>query len=248
MSLARGTNHQDAVTGQWQTGANTTGLVDLRAFVGEPGAEHRETLASASAAAAAGGVTTLVCMPDTNPPIDDPATRAELLLLSPSFLVPCLEHGAVKVWDTLAIADHPQAHAIAMQLSQLAAQIMAQEPHEIVDLVGGAIAAVAIALLTGALIEWPTRGAGDPLVLGLFASIIVAWFSRQREFRADAGSAQLLGSKRPMINALARLGQMHESALPQSVAALGINKSAGVMELFASHPPIEQRIAALQRA
>jgi dihydroorotase len=51
----------------------TAGLVDLRAFVGEPGAEHRETLASASAAAAAGGVTTLVCMPDTNPPIDDPA-------------------------------------------------------------------------------------------------------------------------------------------------------------------------------
>ncbi len=51
----------------------TAGLVDLRAFVGEPGAEHRETLASASAAAAAGGVTTLVCMPDTNPPIDEPA-------------------------------------------------------------------------------------------------------------------------------------------------------------------------------
>ncbi len=51
----------------------TTGLVDLRAFVGEPGAEHRETLASASAAAAAGGVTTLVCMPDTNPVIDGPA-------------------------------------------------------------------------------------------------------------------------------------------------------------------------------
>jgi len=86
------------------------------------------------------------------------------------------------------------------------------------------------------------------IVFGLLASMIVAWFSRQREFRADAGSAQLLGSKRPMINALARLGQMHESALPQSVAALGINKSAGVMELFASHPPIEQRIAALQRA
>ncbi len=49
------------------------GLVDMRAFVGEPGAEHRETLASASRAAAAGGVTTVVCMPDTNPPIDDPA-------------------------------------------------------------------------------------------------------------------------------------------------------------------------------
>lgn len=86
------------------------------------------------------------------------------------------------------------------------------------------------------------------IVFGLLASIIVAWFSRQREFRADAGSAQLLGSKRPMINALARLGQMHEAALPQSVAALGINKSAGMMELFASHPPIEERIAALQQA
>ena len=51
----------------------TPGLIDMRAFVGEPGAEHRETLASASAAAAAGGVTTLVCMPDTNPVIDGPA-------------------------------------------------------------------------------------------------------------------------------------------------------------------------------
>lgn len=86
------------------------------------------------------------------------------------------------------------------------------------------------------------------IVFGLLASMIVAWFSRQREFRADAGSAQLLGSKRPMINALARLGQMHEAALPQSVAALGINKSAGVLDLFASHPPIEERIAALQQA
>jgi dihydroorotase len=53
--------------------ALSPGLVDLRAFVGEPGAEHRESLASASRAAAAGGVTTVVCMPDTNPPIDDPA-------------------------------------------------------------------------------------------------------------------------------------------------------------------------------
>ena len=49
------------------------GLIDMRAFVGEPGAEHRETIASASAAAAAGGVTTLVTRPDTNPPVDDPA-------------------------------------------------------------------------------------------------------------------------------------------------------------------------------
>ena len=86
------------------------------------------------------------------------------------------------------------------------------------------------------------------IVFGLLASMIVAWFSRQREFRADAGSARLLGNNRPMINALMRLGQMHTAALPQSVASLGINKSEGVMELFSSHPPIEQRIAALQQA
>jgi heat shock protein HtpX len=86
------------------------------------------------------------------------------------------------------------------------------------------------------------------IVFGLLASMIVAWFSRQREFRADAGSARLLGNNRPMINALMRLGQMHTAALPQSVASLGINKSEGLMELFSSHPPIEQRIAALQQA
>jgi heat shock protein HtpX len=86
------------------------------------------------------------------------------------------------------------------------------------------------------------------IVFGLLASMIVAWFSRQREFRADAGSARLLGNNRPMINALMRLGQMHTAALPQSVASLGINRSEGVMELFSSHPPIEQRIAALQQA
>jgi len=49
------------------------GLVDMRAFIGEPGAGHRETLASASQAAAAGGVTTIICQPDTSPPIDEPA-------------------------------------------------------------------------------------------------------------------------------------------------------------------------------
>ncbi len=85
------------------------------------------------------------------------------------------------------------------------------------------------------------------IVFGIIAQMIVAWFSRHREFRADAGAAQLMGNRQPMINALARLGSMHESALPQSVAALGINKSGGFMELFSSHPPIEQRIAALRQ-
>lgn len=84
------------------------------------------------------------------------------------------------------------------------------------------------------------------IVFGLLASMIVAWFSRQREFRADAGSAQLLGNRQPMINALYRLGSMHEASLPQNVATLGINHSGGFFELFSSHPPIEQRIAALQ--
>jgi len=85
------------------------------------------------------------------------------------------------------------------------------------------------------------------IVFGVLASLIVAWFSRQREFRADAGSAQLLGSRQPMINALYRLGGMHDSALPQNVATLGIRHSGGFFELFSSHPPIEQRVAALQQ-
>lgn len=82
------------------------------------------------------------------------------------------------------------------------------------------------------------------LVLGFVASMIVAWFSRQREFRADAGSAQLLGRRQPMINALSRLGQMQAGALPNNVAAMGITGDLG--KLFASHPPLEERIAALQ--
>ena len=84
------------------------------------------------------------------------------------------------------------------------------------------------------------------IVLGFAAAMVVAWFSRHREFRADAGAAQLLGRKQPMINALARLGGMVPGELPKSVAALGI--AGGVGALFATHPPIEERIAALQNA
>ena len=84
------------------------------------------------------------------------------------------------------------------------------------------------------------------IVLGFAAAIVVAWFSRHREFRADAGSAQLLGRKQPMINALARLGGMHSGELPKSVAAFGI--AGGIGQLFSTHPPIEERIAALQNA
>ncbi len=83
------------------------------------------------------------------------------------------------------------------------------------------------------------------LVLGFLAGIIVAWFSRQREFRADAGAAQLMGRKQPMINALARLGGLHTAELPKSMAALGI--AGGLGKLFSTHPPIEERIAALQQ-
>jgi heat shock protein HtpX len=82
------------------------------------------------------------------------------------------------------------------------------------------------------------------VVLGFLAAIIVAWFSRQREFRADAGAAMLMGRKQPMINALARLGGLEPGALPQGMQALGITGSLG--KLFATHPPIEERIAALQ--
>ena len=85
------------------------------------------------------------------------------------------------------------------------------------------------------------------ILLGILASMIVAWFSRQREFRADRGSAELLGSPRPMIAALARLGGVPAGELPQAFEAHGIKQSKSrFLGLFASHPPIEQRIAALQ--
>ncbi len=85
------------------------------------------------------------------------------------------------------------------------------------------------------------------IVLGIFASMIVAWFSRQREFRADAASANLLGSPLPMVNALARLGGLQPGALPQAMKASGISAGPGGWgALFSTHPPIEQRIAALQ--
>jgi heat shock protein HtpX len=85
------------------------------------------------------------------------------------------------------------------------------------------------------------------IVLGIFASMIVAWFSRQREFRADAASANLLGSPQPMVNALARLGGLQPGALPQAMKASGISAGPGGWgALFSTHPPIEQRIGALQ--
>ena len=85
------------------------------------------------------------------------------------------------------------------------------------------------------------------IVFGILASMIVAYFSRRREFRADAGSAQFLGSPTPMVHALARLGGLEPGALPPSIAASGITGGrSGLLALLASHPPIEERIAALQ--
>ena len=86
------------------------------------------------------------------------------------------------------------------------------------------------------------------ILFGIAASAIVAWFSRRREFRADAGSAGLLHSPRPMIAALTRLGQMQTGGLPDAVKAFGIDSRSGLANLFATHPPIEERIAALQSA
>ena len=84
------------------------------------------------------------------------------------------------------------------------------------------------------------------ILLGFLAAIIVAWFSRQREFRADAGAAQLMGRRQPMVNALARLGGLTPAELPKSISAMGI--AGGIGQLFSTHPPIEERIAALQNA
>ncbi|KFI20686.1 heat shock protein HtpX [Nitrosococcus oceani C-27] len=85
-------------------------------------------------------------------------------------------------------------------------------------------------------------------VLAILASLIVLWFSRQREFRADAGGAQLAG-KEKMIAALERLGRMAQEGLPEQLQAFGIaggERSQGWKRLFMSHPPIEERIAALR--
>ena len=84
------------------------------------------------------------------------------------------------------------------------------------------------------------------LVLGILASIIVAWFSRWREFRADAGSAKLLGTPQPMVNALRRLGGLEAGEMPKALNGFGITDKGGVMSLFATHPPIAARIAALE--
>ena len=86
------------------------------------------------------------------------------------------------------------------------------------------------------------------IVLGILASMVVAWFSRQREFRADAGGAELAGREK-MIAALERLKVNHEqSALPAQISAFGISGGGGMMSLFMSHPPLDVRISALRAA
>ncbi|ACV36096.1 protease HtpX [Accumulibacter sp.] len=86
------------------------------------------------------------------------------------------------------------------------------------------------------------------IAFGILASIIVMYFSRAREFRADAGAAQLMGTPRPMVAALRRLGGMEAGNLPQNVATAGINARPGWLDLFSSHPPIARRIEALEHA
>jgi heat shock protein HtpX len=84
------------------------------------------------------------------------------------------------------------------------------------------------------------------LVLGILASIIVMWFSRQREFRADHGGATLAG-RQNMISALQRLQSVHTAPLPERMAAFGISGGkSGLMRLFMTHPPLEERIDALK--
>ncbi|AOZ49647.1 protease HtpX [Chromobacterium vaccinii] len=84
------------------------------------------------------------------------------------------------------------------------------------------------------------------IVFGILASVVVMYFSRQREFRADAGAAELLGSPRPMANALRRLGGIEADGLPKSMAASGIAGGRGLLGLLATHPSMEERIAALE--
>jgi heat shock protein HtpX len=85
------------------------------------------------------------------------------------------------------------------------------------------------------------------IVLGIFASLIVSWYSRRREFRADRGGADLAGTG-SMIGALQALKQSHGEPMPPQMQAFGINTGStnGFMRLFMSHPPLDERIAALQ--
>ena len=111
-------------------------------------------------------------------------------------------------------------------------------------------------LVDSALRRGDTRGGPDigyyvttivlDIVLGVVAAMIVAWFSRQREFRADRGAADMMGNARPMQAALARLGGLLPGELPKTVQAMGITGvPSGLMKLFSSHPPIEERIRRL---
>ena len=86
------------------------------------------------------------------------------------------------------------------------------------------------------------------LLLGVVAAMVVAWFSRQREFRADADAARLMGRKQPMINALARLHGLDPGEMPQALKAMGISaRPHGWMAWFSSHPPMQARIERLQQ-
>jgi len=84
------------------------------------------------------------------------------------------------------------------------------------------------------------------IVFGILAALIVMWFSRHREFAADRGSAAYAGSPQPMIGALRRLADMEAGALPESMRAMGISGRPAWMQLFSSHPPIAERVRALQ--
>jgi len=87
------------------------------------------------------------------------------------------------------------------------------------------------------------------ILLGVVAALIVAWFSRQREFRADAGAARLMGRKQPMIAALARLGGLDPGEMPKAMQSMGISaRPSGLMALFSTHPPMAQRIERLKQA
>ena len=83
-------------------------------------------------------------------------------------------------------------------------------------------------------------------LLGIAASLVVCAYSRRREYAADAGSAHLLGTPQPMINALMRLGRLSAAPLPKSLQAFGIGGKSSKTSLFATHPSIEDRVAALE--
>ena len=145
--------------------------------------------------------------------------------------------GEAEQWLVSTVARHARTAGIGMP------EVAVYQAPEMNAFATGAFKNSALVAVSTGLMQQMSRDEVDAVL----ASMIVMWFSRWREFRADAGGAKLAGRDR-MIGALQRLGGGAQRDLPDQLAAFGINgvRAGGFRRLFMSHPPIAERIAALQ--